>query len=253
MTSEPDPGTGLARRGETLPDLSASHRAGAIVSEFVSSIVEEAQARAATIVAAAEEEAAEGRQAALEGAARVRERVNTLSRELSTLLTELRRESEGLAASASVSAPEPAARAELDESVEAQGYDAATGGEGTVAAPYADAENGAPGGSEAADLARRIARMSDDELARTYANAAGAAEGKSDEARAASLRNLVDAAVGEALRRPAFAAARPREAPSLRRRALSRRRRRREAALAELREACERVRQEQLALEPFGN
>ena len=57
MSTEPETGTELQRRGETLPDVTVAHRAGSIVSEFVSSIVDEAASRGSDIIAEAHEEA----------------------------------------------------------------------------------------------------------------------------------------------------------------------------------------------------
>ena len=253
MTSEPDPGTGLARRGETLPDIAASHRAGAIVSEFVSSIVEEAQGRAETALTAAEEEAAEQRQTALESSTRIRERVNALALDLAGLLEQLRRESDSLAAAIPGAAVQAPAQRALEESAVAERSPATVGDVAVAGSDLPDAPPDEAEKPEDDGLTSRVAAMTDEELARTYAGALRAAEGETDEAHASSVRDMVEATIAEALRRPAFAHAEPRHTPSLRRRARSRRRRRREAALADLREACERARQEQLALEPFGN
>ncbi|MEA2442329.1 MAG: hypothetical protein QOH76_3753, partial [Thermoleophilaceae bacterium] len=94
MTTLPEPDSSPARRPESLLDVSVPHRAGAIVSEFISSIVGEAESRAAQIVIEAEDEAGPRRQAALDAASRVREYNDALAELLAELRSDLRRESD---------------------------------------------------------------------------------------------------------------------------------------------------------------
>jgi lysyl-tRNA synthetase class II len=97
----------------------------------------------------------------------------------------------------------------------------------------------------AADTTERdskFARMTDEELARAHANAVKVAERDPYGEQADSMRRLADAALEEALRRPAFAIAHPAKVRGRRRSPLARRKRAQEEALAELREACQRAR-----------
>jgi hypothetical protein len=94
LSTLPEPDSSPARRPEPILDVSVPHRAGAIVSEFISSIVGEAESRAGQIVVAAEEEAAPRRQAALDSATRVRECQDALSQLLAELRRDLQRESD---------------------------------------------------------------------------------------------------------------------------------------------------------------
>jgi hypothetical protein len=270
LTAEPDPGTSLERRGESLPDTSVPHRAGSIVAEFVASIVEEAQARGVEIVTAAEEEAANVRQAARDEHARRRDHMSFLASELLQLLEDLRREADSIAAAAGFEEPSlhfPAGPVLTDGHEEpdpvAKPVDEVHGPD--LAEEPRDAEGEpeavtivdavvAPDDEEAKlaeEQRSRLGRMTDDELGRTYVNAVNAAQREHDSVRAALLSSLADGAVEEALRRPAFAGE-PQETPRSRRRGLLRRRPRtspRDASFGELREACQRARREPLALE----
>lgn len=259
MSTDPETGTELQRRGETLPDVSVAHRAGSIVSEFVSSIVDEAQARAGEIMAEAYEEARAQRQASSEGARRIHERAEVLARELCALLVEVRRASGSLsgepAAEEAALPPRltPAfeqAAAEPDDAhiVEAIVVEEADGEEPPSEMVVAD-QNGTAAPEEEHDDPRvRVARMTDEELARAYTNAVRAAQGgEGEDAYAEWLRTLAQAAVEEALRRPAFADGEPELGRGLRFRASARRRRRRAVALSELRAACRQAREQQVA------
>jgi hypothetical protein len=269
LTAEPDPGTSLERRAESLPDASVPHRAGAIVSEFVASIVHEAQERAAGIVEAAEAEAASQRQAGLDGAARVREHAAALANEVPALISALRHEAESLSPDAGGGVPfqEPA-RPVLEQGAEAEaiahvraglegaepetleGGDAQAGEDEAITIVDAEVEPDDEKVGATEDQVDRLTRMTDEELARAYANAAKAAAREHDEARAASLRRMAQDALEEALRRPSFAE--EPEGMGRRRRTLFPRRRRREVRFSELHEACRSARQERLALKRFA-
>lgn len=102
-TAEPEgagaqPGTELEARRELLPELAAPDRAGSIVSEFVSSIVEEAQTRAVEMIQAAAEQNDAGQRDALESADRMRARIDAAAEEFDEAAAALRTESERLAA-----------------------------------------------------------------------------------------------------------------------------------------------------------
>ena len=99
VDDERRPGTELAARREMLPaELVAPTRAGAIVAEFVNSIVEEAQARAFEMMRAAANEDDHGQREALESADRMRARIDVMAEELEDAVGQLRQESERLAA-----------------------------------------------------------------------------------------------------------------------------------------------------------
>jgi hypothetical protein len=117
LSTEPDRGTSLERLGETSPGVPIPDRAGAIVSEFVSSIMQEAQAQGTASLEAAEQAAAEQRRAAEEAVGALRQHVERLSGELSMLLESLRREASVLAADASLARGEatPELREPLSE------------------------------------------------------------------------------------------------------------------------------------------
>jgi hypothetical protein len=101
---------------------------------------------------------------------------------------------------------------------------------------------------ETEDVHARVARMSDEELARSYANAVRAAAHFEDgDEQGEYLHALVQAALDEALTRSAFTEDETEPARGLRGRARARRRRRRAVALSELREACRQVREQQIA------
>lgn len=93
------PGTELEARREMLPAelVAAPNRAGAIVAEFVNSIVEEAQARALEMIRAAANQDDAGQREALERADRMRARIDTMAQELEDAVGALRQESERLA------------------------------------------------------------------------------------------------------------------------------------------------------------
>lgn len=265
MNAEPRPGTELERRGDMLPDVAVANRAGSIVTEFVSSIVDEAEARGNQIIDEAHEEAEAERREAAAGATRIRDRTEAVIGELSALLGELRSVSAALAGE-----PEPEPGPESEPALPprltpARGHGAEDGEHIVEAIVVDDGEPGERGGELVVaerngsagayaddthdDPHVRVARMSDEELGRAYSNAIRAANGGEDETPYAEwLRALAEAAVEEALRRPAFADA---EAPpprgrGLRFRAGARRRRRRALLLRELREACRTAREQQL-------
>jgi hypothetical protein len=273
MSAEPEPGTELERRGETLPDVSVAHRAGSIVSEFVSSIVEEAQARGAAIMGEAEEEVRAQRVAAAEGAARIQERVINLAPGLAELRDTLRREAAALSGEPEAETALPprltppvdqeAAAAGDDAMVEAivvedeePGYEPAAGDEvpagDEAAGMILPHQNGVVGeAEESEDVASRVSRLSDEDLARTYSNALKAAQQTdADDEYAMRLGELVRASVEEALRRPAFIEAESEPRSALRRRAGARKRRRRAVILGELREACRQAREQSFAGSP---
>jgi len=102
LTTEPDPGSGLARRQSALPDAAVPQRAGAIVREFIGSIVEEAEARMAQIREEAAAEADVERRAAHAGAHVIRVRIDAILGELTSLRTDLARESDKLTAQPTV-------------------------------------------------------------------------------------------------------------------------------------------------------
>jgi hypothetical protein len=258
LSTEPEPGTQLERRGETLPDVSVAHKAGSIVTEFVSSIVLEAQARGTAIIAEAEEEARARRQSSTEGAARIHQLAESLAGELSDLLGDLRRESEsrgGEPAMPTTLPPRmtPSREYEGVADDDAHVVDATVvedeDGEDTAGGLVLADQNGtAEVAEEPEDPRIRVTRMTDEELARAYSNALRALQRTTEEdEHSARLRALAEATVEEALRRPAFADGEPERRGGLRRRAGARRRRRRALVLSELREACRQARQAEFA------
>jgi hypothetical protein len=244
LTDEPDRGASLTKRDESvelaregsITDLAVPARAGAVVVEFISSIVAEAQARAQQGVEAAEEEVAGARQTAIEQANRIRERLDALVGELSSLRQDVRREADELANDLRAFGIGGSARAELVSGTEEDAL-------ATVARSLGDESSlrtREPGMEierivdaevepDPDDHRAQVAGMSDVELARAYARALKN-----------STPELADIAVQEALGRPAFADS---EAEEPRRHRLRRRKRRRAAALGQLREACRAVRQ----------
>ena len=258
MTAEPDPGTSLEPRGESLPAERVPQRAGAIVSEFVSSIIQEAQAQGATTITTAEEDAARQRQDAIDAVGVLRRRVDELTSELSSLLEILRQEAAVLAPDAggarAVAEPAPA---ELEKGFPDE--DAArdrTDGEGAQEVEprqiepeeieFQEVESQPAAAPQEVtqqedDAFSRLAELTDMDLARTYTNVMTAMGREQQPERAEYLGRLWDAVVGEALRRPTFADSDPSETPRLR---LSPRRKRKEQLYAELRAACLRVGQE---------
>jgi hypothetical protein len=243
LTEEPDRGASLTTRDESvelaregsITDLAVPARAGAVVVEFISSIVQEAQARAQQGVEAAEEEVSGARQAAIEQSNRIRERLDALAGELATLRQDVRREVDTLANDLRAFGIGGPARAELPAGSEEDALAAVArslGDESPLAAQLDDdhsaevrVERIVDAQVEADEDPRaRVVAMSDDELARAYVRALKN-----------SMPDLADIAVQEALTRPAFG-----EGDEQRRHRLSRRKRRRAAAL---REACRAVRQ----------
>lgn len=267
MSTEPETGTELQRRGETLPDVTVAHRAGSIVSEFVSSIVDEAASRGGDIIAEAHEEARALRREASEGIARRHERVEALARELSALLDDVREATRSLSGEPGEQASLPprltpdldhgaAATGEVPEDAHVMEAIVVEDGadEDVPAELVAAGQNGSVESEEEPEDPRvRVTRMTDEELARAYTNAVRAARGAEgdpayggDPGYADWLRSLAEAAVEEALRRPAFVDGEPQEpGRGLRFRAGGRRRRRRAVLLAELREACRQAREQQ--------
>jgi hypothetical protein len=96
--TQPLPGTDLEPRREALPELAQPNRAASIVSEFVHSIVEEAQERAIQMIQAAADQNDAGQREALESADRMRAHIDEMAGELETAAGQLRTESERLAA-----------------------------------------------------------------------------------------------------------------------------------------------------------
>jgi molecular chaperone GrpE (heat shock protein) len=74
----------------------AADRAGAIVTEQIRGIIEQAQSGAAQIRESAERDAAAIRQRAAESASRLLERINAIDGPLSQLVAELQREAQSL-------------------------------------------------------------------------------------------------------------------------------------------------------------
>ena len=257
------------------------------MSEFVSSIMQEAQAQGSATVEAAEQQAAEQRRAAEEAVVALREHVAGLARELSMLLETLQREASVLEADASLARGE-AAPAELqplseedalaavkeglDRSEERQEEpEVAVAETEEPAVPEEPAEPEEPAvpeepdeveeapepevpavaeahGSPEEEAFARIRQLSDEDLARTYSNVAGAVTAEhQDTERAEYLGRLTAAVVDEALRRPAFAY--EAEADTTWRR-LSPFRKRREELFAELRAACRQAAWDRSIAEP---
>ena len=256
MTAEPDPGTSLEPRGESLPAERVPQRAGAIVSEFVSSIIQEAQAQGATTVTTAEEEAARQRQDALDAVGVLHRRVDDLTSELSSLLEVLRREAAVLAPDAggagAVAEPAPAKLEEgfpdaqeieprqiEPEEIKSQEAEAQEVGPETTAPEEVPPQEN--------DAFARLAELTDMDLARTYTNVVTALGREQQPERAEYLGRLWDAVVDEALRRPTFAERETSEGALTK---LSPRRKRKQALFAELRAACRRVGQERSAVGP---
>jgi hypothetical protein len=271
LSTEPETGTELQRRGETLPDVTVAHRAGSIVSEFVSSIVDEAATRGGDIIAEAHEEARGLRREASEGIARRHERVEVLARELSALLGDVREATQALSGEPGepgeqASLP-PRLTPEFDQGAgapeeapeEAHVMEAIVVEEGAddevPAELVAAGQNGSVDSEQEPEDPRvRVTRMTDEELARAYTNAVRASQGAEgdpayggDPGYADWLRSLAEAAVEEALRRPAFVDGEPEAGRGLRFRAGARRRRRRAVLLSELREACRQAREQHVA------
>ena len=191
MSTEPQPGQSLTQRGESLPDATVPERAGAIVAEVVTSIAEEAQARAQDLHETAEKEAKAERDAAHEASAGVRRRLEALGGQLSSLRSGMRQEADVLSAGlrrleAAPAVPALGSPAETrvqhveevtdvevveEDSIEPAGELPAEG------EPAPAPEAGPDAAPEQGDDVRvRIARMSDRELARTYVDAVGASE-----------------------------------------------------------------------------
>jgi glutamyl-tRNA reductase len=76
----------------------AADRAGAIVTEHIRSIIEQAQANADEILRNAEQEAETLRRRAADSASRMLERLHALDGPLSELVSELQREADSLTA-----------------------------------------------------------------------------------------------------------------------------------------------------------
>lgn len=91
-------GTDLEARRDLSPEPATPHRAGAIVTEFVSAIVEEAQERAIEMIQAAADGNDAGQREALASADRMRARIDDVTEELEAAAERLRKESERLAA-----------------------------------------------------------------------------------------------------------------------------------------------------------
>jgi cell division septum initiation protein DivIVA len=85
---------------DLLEFIGAADRAGSIVTDQVRSIIEAAEARAAEIRRQAEEDARRTREAASQVAQSVLDRIDAMGGPLSELVSELRSESERLAARA---------------------------------------------------------------------------------------------------------------------------------------------------------
>jgi hypothetical protein len=83
-------------RQNALQATEAANRAGAIVSEQIRAIMEQAEANAEEVRRDAEREAVEIRAQAAGSAARVIERIQALDGSLNELIAELRRETESL-------------------------------------------------------------------------------------------------------------------------------------------------------------
>jgi hypothetical protein len=245
LTEEPDRGASLTKRDESVElaregsttDMAVPARAGAVVVEFISSIVQEAQARAQQGVEAAEEEVAGAKRAATEQANRIRERLDALAGELSTLRQDVRREADSLANDLRAFGIGGAARAELMSGTEEEALATVArslGEESPLSAhrPGVEIERivDAEVEPDPDDHRAEVAGMSDLDLARAYARALKN-----------STPELADIAVEEALERPAFSDA---EADEPRPHRFRRRKRRRAAALGQLREACRSVRQQ---------
>lgn len=275
MTGDQERGGSLTRREESLErppedaatDLAVPDRAGAIVSEFVASVVEEANSRAQQIMAGADEGVAERRAAALDAVVRVSGRIEALAAKLTELRDAVAEEAKVLTAEVEkhgiatpVSPAGPVERSQEEEEALATVAGSLRGesrrgrrrrrrGRGQAepqvetfghAVRIEDAEvvpdeelDEAPGD----DLRDRLAALTDEELAREYA---AALEG--------SQAALAGAAVEEALGRPAFQDSAQEPRRGLRGR-LSRRARRSAVAIGELRQACraQRERRPQLA------
>ena len=245
------------------------------MSEFVSSIMQEAQAQGSATVEAAEQQAAEQRRAAEEAVVALREHVAGLARELSMLLETLQREASVLEADASLARGEAtpaelqplseedalaAVKEGLDRSEERQEEPevAVTETEEPAVPEEPDEVEEAPEpevpavaeahGSPEEEAFARIRQLSDEDLARTYSNVVGAVTAEhQDTERAEYLGRLTAAVVDEALRRPAFAY--EAEADTTWRR-LSPFRKRREELFAELRAACRQAAWDRSIAEP---
>jgi hypothetical protein len=249
----------LAREREAAAtDLAVPDRAGAVVSEFVASVVEEANARAHQIMVEAEQGLGGRKEAALEGVDRVAARITALADELTKLRDAIGQEADVLTAELDkhgIARPvEPAPRStEEQDAIDTVARSLRGGEEKGGRFRLRRRDRGEPHVDDlgedriedaevvpeeehetAADQAarERVAAMSDEDLADAYAAAL-----KDTQVAAA------DAAVQEALGRPAFQDAAPEPRAGLRAR-LSRRARRRAIAMGELRQACRAQREQ---------
>ena len=86
-----------ADRQNNVQVAEAADRAGALVTEHIRSIIDQAETNAEEIRQGAEREAQEIRERAAESAARLLERINAIDGPLAELVSDLRREAEALA------------------------------------------------------------------------------------------------------------------------------------------------------------
>ena len=86
-----------ADRQNNVQVAEAADRAGALVTEHIRSIIDQAEANAEEIRLGAEREAQEIRERAAESAARLLDRINAIDGPLAELVADLRREAEALA------------------------------------------------------------------------------------------------------------------------------------------------------------
>ena len=98
MHSEGEVGHEGDQGRDALQVAEAADRAGAIVTEHIRSIIQQAESGAADIRESAERDAAAIRQRAADSASRLLERINAIDGPLSELVGELQREAERLAA-----------------------------------------------------------------------------------------------------------------------------------------------------------
>jgi hypothetical protein len=250
LSSEDQPAQSLTERGESLLDVTVPDRAGAIVTEFVASIIGEADSRVSEAQALAEEDALKRRLAAWDAAGRVRARLDAVATEIASVHSGLMREADALSEVLRRAAAGQAIRPALGEHSEAaSAEDVAAEPEPVVDAEVVEQdaaesspegsspeESPAPGAREgpSEDVRRQVAPMTDSELAHAYVAARRAlqAGGGGDPRHS----RILEAAVEEALVRPAFASA-P-DAPAASGGLVGRLAgRRRASAMAELREA----------------
>ncbi len=231
MSFEPEPGQSLEQQAGALDDPTVPERAGAIVTEVITSIADETRARAEALQATAETEAKAEVDAARDASGRVVQCLDDLAGKLGELRSGIRQE-EGLLSNslgqlgsgrdAPLIAPprasdrvraEPVVDAEVveDESSQAPAPTEAHEQPPNTEEPAATVEDAHTIVLEPDDnVLSELGRMNDDELGQTYVDAVRLAHEREQAGMdAGQAHAIVDAVLDEARGRPAFT-----EAPS---------------------------------------